>query len=152
MKCPHRRPVDHSSQSEIWIGRAEDASEIGRRGARERIIGLAHHLAADGNHRGEAAMARHVPRSRPAHGDAGQIDALRIAVKLLDRLVQRGKGLQLHLAVPLLAVAALRKDDHALVALPETLQRWSETYADLSEVVVAALAAAVQEQNNRPAA
>src|SRR5207253_9256579 len=153
MKCPHRRSVDRASQSVIWIGRAEDASEIGREGGGERIIRLAHHLAADGNDRGEAAqMARHVPRPRPAHGDAGQIDALRIAVKLLDRLVQRSKGLPLHLPVPLLAVAALRKDDHALVAAPETLQRRSETDADLSNVVIAAFAAAVQEQNDRPAA
>src|SRR2546423_556589 len=96
-------------------------------------------------------MPREIPRARPAHRDAGDVDPPSIAVELADRLLERCKRLQLHVAVPLLTVAALREKDDRFVAIAETFERWSESDTQLAQIVVAALAAAVQKKNHRPA-
>src|SRR6185436_977380 len=92
------------------------------------------------------------PHARPAHRDAGEIDAAAIAVKLAEGLLEGRKGLLLLLAIPLLAETALREDDEGFVAVAVALERRSESEGKLAEVVVAALAAAVKEEDDGPAA
>src|SRR5204863_8963853 len=109
---PDRLPADRLRERGVRILRADDAGKVRRRIGRERIVALPHHLAGDRHDgREELPMPRHVPHARPSHRDAGEIDAAAVAAELFDALLERGEGLLLLLAVPLLAEAALREDD-----------------------------------------
>src|ERR1700736_4525370 len=95
-------------------------------------------------------MAREVPRARPTHRDAGEVNAAAIAVKFADRTLERRHGLQFHVAVPLVTGPALRKNDDGFVSIAETPECRTEPDRHLAKVVVSPFAAAVQEENHRP--
>src|SRR6266568_2827167 len=71
-------------------------------------------------------------------------------MKFANGLLERGERLQLHVAVPLLPFAALRKNDDRFVTIAEAVQRRRKADAELTHIVVAALAASVKKKNDRP--
>ena len=96
-------------------------------------------------------MPREIPRAGAAHRDAGQIDAVPVAAKLLDGLIERGERLLLHLPVPLMPEAALRQHHDGASSRRIAREQRGESDGELAKVIVAALAASVQKEDDRPA-
>ena len=107
-----------------------------------------------GNGDGGPAMrmqARQLPGAVAAHGKAGEIGARRVAVKLGGLLIERGHGQIEHGRIgPVSGLRALRHHDHEGPAVGVVAHRFGEADLRLPHSFGAALAAAMQEEDDGP--
>jgi hypothetical protein len=109
--------------------------------------------AADHDHGGKLAriFLREVPAPVTAHGNPGEVGALGIAVKLFRRGLQCGHGEIVHRGLrPPGIFAALRHYHDGVEVASIAANRGADTHVGLVHAVVAALAGAMQEQDDRP--